>query len=68
MLNDVYVAKCPYYNTEKCQPTTVLNMTTRRECKEDFRSLIQIELVGMTACDYIRHMNKVMFCRETHLI
>ena len=53
---DAYVAKCPYYNTGKCQSTTVSNMTTRRECKEDLRSLIQLELVGLTACGYIRHM------------
>jgi len=67
MSNDVYVAKCPYYNIQKCQSTAVSNMTTRRECK-DFRSLIQLEFVGLTACGYIHHMNKVMFCREMHLI
>jgi len=68
MLNDVYVAKCPYYNIEKCQSTRLSNMKTRRECKEDFRSLIQLESDGLTACGYIRHMNKVMFCREMRLI
>jgi len=46
VVNDVYVAKCPYYNIEKCLSRRVSNVTTRRECKEDFRSLIQLELLA----------------------
>ena len=64
MLNDINVVKCPYYNTEKCQSTTISNMTTRCECPEDFSSLINLPLVGLTARSYIRHMNKVMYSRE----